>query len=91
MAKRLSKEQLETDPLLTSYYLFTSFLKRNLTAVLAATVLFVLVVGGGLFYYFHSQAQEVEAQELMVNAEQAFQRGEFETALWGTMTGSASD
>jgi tetratricopeptide (TPR) repeat protein len=83
MAKRLSKEQLETDPLLTSYYLFTSFLKRNLTAVLAATVLFVLVVGGGLFYYFHSQAQEVEAQELMVNAEQAFQRGEFETALWG--------
>ncbi len=83
MAKRLSKEQLETDPLLTSYYLFTSFLKRNLTAVLAATVLVILVLGGGIFYYFYSQARQVEAQELLVNAEQAFQQGEFETALWG--------
>ncbi len=83
MAKRLSKEQLETDPLLTSYYLFISFLKRNQTAVIAAFVAFLLIVGGGIFYFFYSQAQEAEAQELLVNAEQSFQQGEFETALWG--------
>lgn len=83
MAKRLSKEQLETDPLLTSYYLFTSFLKRNMTAVIAASILFVAVIGGGIFYYLYSQAQEAEAQELLVYAEQQFRQGEFETALWG--------
>ncbi len=83
MAKRLSKEQLETDPLLTSYYLTTSFLKRNKTAVIAASLVFLLVVGGGIFYFFYSQAQEAEAQELLVHAEQSFQRGDFETALWG--------
>jgi len=83
MAKRLSKEQLETDPLLTSYYLFTSFLKRNMTAVIAASILFVAVIGGGIFYYLYSQAQEAEAQELLVYAEQQFRLDEFETALWG--------
>ena len=83
MAKRLTKEQLETDPLLTSYYLFNSFLKRNMTAVVIASVAFIAIVGGGIFYYLYSQAQEAEAQELLVYAEQAFRQGEFETALWG--------
>ncbi len=83
MAKRLSKEQLETDPLLTSYYLFTSFLKRNLTAVIAGIIAVLLIIGGGIFYYFYAQAQEQEAQELLVYAEQAFQQGEYEIALWG--------
>jgi len=83
MAKRLSKEQLETDPLLTSYYLFTSFLKRNMTAVIVASILFFAVIGGGIFYYLYSQAQEAEAQELLVYAEQQFRQGEFDTALWG--------
>ncbi len=83
MAKRLSKEQLETDPLLTSYYLFNSFLKRNLTAVIVASIAALVIIGGGIFYYFHAQAQEQEAQELFVYAEQAFQQGEYEIALWG--------
>ncbi len=83
MAKRLSKEQLETDPLLTSYYLFTSFLKRNMTAVMLASVAFIAVIGGGIFYYLYSQAQEADAQELLVHAEEAFRQGEFEIALWG--------
>ncbi len=83
MAKRLTKEQLETDPLLTSYYLFTSFLKRNLTAVIAGSIAVLLIIGGGIFYYFYAQAQEQEAQELLVYAEQAFQQGEYEIALWG--------
>ncbi len=83
MAKRLTKEQLETDPLLTSYYLFTSFLKRNLTAVIAVSVAVVVLIGGGIAYYFYNQAQEQKAQELMVHVEQAFQQGEYEIALYG--------
>lgn len=83
MAKRLTKEQLETDPLLTSYYLFTSYLKRNLTTVIAASVAVLVLIGGGIGYFLHSQAQEQEAQELLVLAEQAFQQGEYEIALWG--------
>lgn len=86
MAKRLSKEQLETDPLLTSYYLFTSFLKRNLAAVIGFSIAFILVVGGGITYYLHTQAQEQEAQELLVQAESAFQQGEYEIALQGDNT-----
>lgn len=83
MAKRLSKEQLETDPLLTSYYLFTSFLKRNMGTVISASLAFVLLVGGGIYYYLHTQAQEEQAQELLVPVEQAFQMGDYETALQG--------
>ncbi len=83
MAKRLSKEQLETDPLLTSYYLFISFLKRNLTAVIFASIAVVLVVGGGITYYFYAQAKEREAQDLLVDTEVAFQMGEYDIALWG--------
>ena len=83
MAKRLTKEHLETDPLLTSYYLSISFLKRNLRIVIASAILFIMVIGGGIAYYFHSQAQELEAQELLVFAEKAFQEGDFELALWG--------
>lgn len=83
MAKRLTKEHLETDPLLTSYYLSVSFLKRNLRIVVASVILVSLVIGGGIAYYFHAQAQEQEAQELLVFAEKAFQDGDFELALWG--------
>ncbi|MEX0680638.1 MAG: hypothetical protein WD097_04585 [Balneolales bacterium] len=83
MANRLSKEQLESDPLLTSYYLFTSFLKRNLSLVIGASIAFLLLVGGGLAYYFHTRALEQEAQELLVRAEQTFHNGEYEIALWG--------
>ncbi len=83
MAKRLTKEQLETDPLLTSYYLFISFLKRNMTAVISASIAAILLIGGGIYYYLHTQAQEQEAQDLLVHAEQAFQRGEYEVALEG--------
>ncbi len=83
MAKRLTKEQLETDPLLTSYYLFTSFLKRNLTTVIAGSIAVLIIIGGGIFYFFYAQAQEQEAQELLVYTEHAFQQGEYEIALWG--------
>ncbi len=83
MAKRLTKDQLETDPLLTSYYIFVGFLKRNLTAVIAGSVAVLLIIGGGIFYFLHTQAQEQEAQELLVQTEQAFQMGEYELALQG--------
>lgn len=83
MAKRLSKEQLETDPLLTSYYLFTSFLIRNLAAVIGISLAVILLIGGGVLYYFYTERQEHEAQELLVRAEQAFQQGEYEIALEG--------
>lgn len=83
MAKRLTKQHLETDPLLTSYYIFTSFLKRNLVLVITGTVLFFLLAGGGVFYYFHSQNLEDRASEHLVMAEAAFHRGDFEAALYG--------
>lgn len=83
MAKRLSKEHIETDPLLTSYYIFTSFLKRNLTSVLAGTLAALILIGGGIYYYLHTQAQEQQSQELLVEAEQVFHMGEYELALQG--------
>ncbi|MDG5765895.1 tetratricopeptide repeat protein [Balneolales bacterium ANBcel1] len=86
MAKRLSKEQLETDPLLTSYYIFVSFIKRNMTAVIAVSVAVLVIVGGGIYYYLHSQAQEQEAQELLAQVDPAFQAGDYEIALEGGST-----
>lgn len=83
MAKRLSKEQLETDPLLTSYYIFVSFIKRNLAAVVTSSLAVLILIGGGIGYYLYSQAQEETAQILLADAEKAFQQGEYEIALWG--------
>ncbi len=83
MPKRLPKEKLETDPLLTGYYLLISFVKRNLFTVIALSVAVILLIGGGISYYLHSQAQEQEARELIVQAEKAFHQGEYDIALWG--------
>ena len=86
MAKRLTKEHLETDPLLTSYYLFMGFIKRNKAAVISVSLAFVLVVGGGLFYYLNSQRNEVRAQELLAGPEMLFEQGLYEAALLGDDT-----
>ncbi|MDI6401650.1 hypothetical protein QLX67_06560 [Balneolaceae bacterium ANBcel3] len=83
MAKRIPKENLETDPLLTSYYIFTSFLKRNMTAVIVGSVAVLAFIGGGIGYYLHAESQEQQAQELLVYAEEALHQGNFEVALQG--------
>lgn len=83
MAKRPSKEQLETDALVTTYARFSGFVQQNVATVIAGTLVFLLLIGAGIWYYFHLQAQEVEAQELLVTAEQFFDQSEYESALYG--------
>ncbi|MEX0685623.1 MAG: hypothetical protein WD267_07820 [Balneolales bacterium] len=83
MAKRTSKEQLETDALLTTYVRFVGFVQKNLVAVIAGTVIILLLIGGGIWYYLNLQSQEVEAQDLLVVAERYFDSGDYESALYG--------
>ncbi|MEX0928829.1 MAG: hypothetical protein WD266_12460 [Balneolales bacterium] len=83
MAKRFSKEQLESDALVTSYARLVGFMQKNLTTVILGGVAVLLLIGGGIWFYLQGQAKEVEAQELMVHAERMFDQGEYESALYG--------
>lgn len=83
MAKRSSKEQLETDALVTSYARFVGFIQKNMATVIMGSVVVLLLIGAGVWYYLYAQAQEAEAQELLASAEQLFEQSEYESALYG--------
>lgn len=83
MSKRISKEQLESDALVTSYYLTVTWLKQNKYAVTGVVVALFALVGGIAWYILNSQANEVNARNSLVFAETKFLQGEFETALYG--------
>ncbi len=82
--KKLSKEELEQDPLLDAYISTQTFYQANKSMVIGATIAIILIVGGGLGYYYYSQSQEGQAQQLMVFAEQKYMNGNYEEALYGS-------
>lgn len=82
--KKLSKEELEQDPLLDAYISTQTFYQANKSMVIGVTIAIILVVGGGLWYYYYSQNQEEQAQQLMAFAEQKYMNGNYEEALYGS-------
>ncbi|MDZ7773718.1 MAG: tetratricopeptide repeat protein [Balneolaceae bacterium] len=84
MSKRLTKEQLESDPLADSYEKVQYFYQQNKAAVIGGIIAFLLIVGGGVGYYFYHQSQERQAANLMTNAETAFLQGNYQVALTGS-------
>jgi len=83
MANKLSKEHLESDQLVTSYYLTVTWIKQNQGAVIAGVVAFIALIGGIIWYVTSSSAKEVNAREALVFAENQFMLDNFETALYG--------
>lgn len=83
MAKRFSKEQLETDALVTTYARFVGFIQQNMAAVIMGGIALLFLIGAGIWYYIEVQARESQAQELLVYAEQLFDQADYENALYG--------
>lgn len=83
MSKHLSKEELQTDPLIESYNKAVSFFNENKTTILAVVISLVVVIGSLIGYNFYSSAQEQEAQNLLATAESYYNQGDFEKALNG--------
>lgn len=83
MSKRLSKEELESDPLIENYNRLVTFYQSNRTSITSAAVALIIVIGGIFGYNYYTGQQESEAQSLLSIAESYYMRGEYEAALYG--------
>ncbi len=83
MSNRLSKDQLETDALVTSYYTFTQWVKENRMTVIGGALAFFLILGGFIWYTLDSAEKERTARDLITYSEAQFLRGNYENALYG--------
>lgn len=84
MAKKLTKEELEQDPLLQSYAKVQQTYFENKNTIIGAAVAVILAIALSIGYYYYSQTQENKAQELMGLAETYFLNGNYENALNGS-------
>jgi len=58
MSNRLSKDELESDALVTSYVRATTFYRENKVTLYGGLIALIVVVGGIFWYITHSAAQE---------------------------------
>lgn len=86
MAKRLTKEQLETDALVTGYARTMYYIQDNTAKIVAIVIGILAVVTLIIGYTFYLKNQEAAAQAFLGNAEIYFTVGDFETALRGDNT-----
>ncbi len=84
MAKKLTKEELENDPLLQSYSRIRKYYEENRNTIIASGIGVILVLGLAIGYYYYSQSQERKAQNLMGLAETYFLQGDYQSALEGS-------
>jgi len=83
MSKRLSKEELESDPLLENYKRAADYYVANKSQIITIALALIIVIGGFFGYKYYSSVQEDQAQELLAVAETAYAQGNYEEALYG--------
>lgn len=83
MSKRLSKEELESDPLIENYNRLANYYQQNRTKITSIAVAVIVLIVGIFGYNFYSSAQEEQAQQLLSVAENYYSQGDYENALYG--------
>ncbi len=83
MSKRLSKEELESDPLIDNYNRAAAYYNENKTMITTAAIALIVVIGGIVGYNYYSGAQEQKAQQLLSIAENYYSQADYENALYG--------
>lgn len=83
MSKRISKEELQSDPLIDNYNRAAAYLAENKPMILSIVIGFVVIIGALIGYNYYSSVQEEEAQALLAIAENQYNIGDFEKALYG--------
>ncbi|MFN1833734.1 tol-pal system YbgF family protein [Balneola sp. MJW-20] len=81
--RRLSKEELESDPLIENYTKAVNYYQTHKPTILAAVIGIVVVVGSLIGYNYYSEQQELEAQNLLATAESYYNQGDYDKALNG--------
>ncbi len=84
MAKKLTKEELQNDPLLSSYAKIQDFYFAHKTVIISSAVAIILAIGLAIGYHYWQKSQNQEALRLMSNAQAYFRQGQFEQALRGS-------
>ncbi|MDX1638460.1 MAG: tetratricopeptide repeat protein [Balneolaceae bacterium] len=82
--RKMTKEELEQDPLVQSVERVQSFYDQFKNEVLIGAIAVVLIIAGGIGYYYYDQSQERQAQQLMGPAETFFLNGDYQNALQGS-------
>ena len=83
MAKRLTEEELEHDPLIDFYTRVMGFYYDKKQMVIGGAILLILLIGGTISYSLYMNTQEEQAQRLLGTAEQYFMNGDYQSALNG--------
>lgn len=86
MSKKQVKEELEQDILLDTFSRAQSLYDNNKSVIIGAAIAVIVALAGSIGYYYYSNAQENEAQQLMAGATQAYLNQDYETALTGSET-----
>lgn len=84
MSKRFSKEDLESDVLVTLYARTSIYYKENSIKIIGILVATIVLIGAIVGYTFHSSNQERAAQAFLGHSELYFSEGDFETAINGS-------
>jgi tetratricopeptide (TPR) repeat protein len=83
MSKHLSKEELQTDPLIENYNKAASYFNENKNTIIAVLVSAVVLIGAIVGFNYYSETQEQEAQNLLATAENYYAQGDYDKALNG--------
>jgi hypothetical protein len=81
--RKLTREEIEEDILVTRYYQTQQYLKDNKALVIGVAVAIVVVIGGIIGYSVYSENQETKAQNMLSNAQMSFMQADYENALNG--------
>lgn len=83
MSKHLSKEELQSDPLIENYNKAANFFNENRTTILAIVISVIVVVGALVGYNYYAANQEQQAQQLLAIAEGYYSEGDYDKAING--------
>ncbi|MCC5925401.1 MAG: hypothetical protein JJU41_02475 [Bacteroidetes bacterium] len=84
MSKRLSKEDLESDVLITTYARISIYVQQNTAKVVGTAIAVLVLIGSVVGYTIHSSNQQQAAQAFLGYSEQYINVGDYEAALFGT-------
>lgn len=86
MAQKFTKEereQLEQDPLHRFYSRVEAYFYNNYRTIIGVGAGLIIVAALSVGYYFYSQSQEDQAQQMLGFAEEMYRNGNYEQALTG--------
>ena len=86
MSKKLSKEQLESDILVTGYARTLDYIQHHQNTIILVIVAIFIISGGFIGLYFYNQSNENKGQAMLIFPEQFFNASEYEKALHGDNT-----